>query len=252
MSYYGARYYDAKTSLWLNTDPKMEKYPNIGAYVFVANNPINLIDPDGKDIIGAFNKTTGRLTLIDRDQYKSGLPILYVNAKNYKLNGVRDKKGNLTHNQVLVVENVFTGGHSDDGKIVRNDPDRPNEKPISKGEYNILENKGNTNPDHDSFFVLDPKDSSPYDKKDDRPGELNAQGKKRNGYNLHPGRVSWGCVTINKDDVQMTTEQRAEEWSVINTMINKTSSEDVPDNRGKQKYVPFTTQKKFGTIKVTE
>ncbi|MNL70499.1 hypothetical protein D3C87_1955100 [compost metagenome] len=50
----------------------------------------------------------------------------------------------------------------------------------------------------------------------------------------------------------MTTEQRAEEWSVINTMINKTSSEDVPDNRGKQKYVPFTTQKKFGTIKVTE
>ncbi|MNF75115.1 hypothetical protein D3C84_571700 [compost metagenome] len=102
----------------------MEKYPNIGAYVFVANNPINLIDPDGKDIIGAFNKTTGRLTLIDRDQYKSGLPILYVNAKNYKLNGVRDKKGNLTHNQVLVVENVFTGGHSDDGKIVRNDPDQ--------------------------------------------------------------------------------------------------------------------------------
>ncbi|MCK8141820.1 hypothetical protein MW871_07920 [Flavobacterium sp. I-SCBP12n] len=51
LSYYGARYLDMKTSLWLNVDPKKEKYPNIGSYAFTANNPINLIDPDGKDII---------------------------------------------------------------------------------------------------------------------------------------------------------------------------------------------------------
>ena len=49
--YYGARYYDPKVSLWLNVDPLAEKYPNISPYTYVANNPINAIDPDGKLII---------------------------------------------------------------------------------------------------------------------------------------------------------------------------------------------------------
>ncbi len=40
-----------KTSLWLSVDPKMEKYPNVGGYVYCMNNPINVIDPDGRDII---------------------------------------------------------------------------------------------------------------------------------------------------------------------------------------------------------
>ena len=51
LSYYGARYLDMKTSLWLNVDPLAEKYPNLGAYVYCLNNPINVIDPDGRDII---------------------------------------------------------------------------------------------------------------------------------------------------------------------------------------------------------
>ncbi len=32
-------------------DPLAEKYPNINPYMYVANNPINAIDPDGRDII---------------------------------------------------------------------------------------------------------------------------------------------------------------------------------------------------------
>ena len=48
MSYYGARYYDAKTSLWLSVDPLAEKMPSHGAYVFSFNNPIKFIDPDGR------------------------------------------------------------------------------------------------------------------------------------------------------------------------------------------------------------
>jgi RHS repeat-associated protein len=47
--YYGARYYDPRISLWLSTDPLQEKYPNISPYAYVANNPVNLIDPTGMD-----------------------------------------------------------------------------------------------------------------------------------------------------------------------------------------------------------
>ena len=47
--YYGARYLNPMTSLWYGVDPLAEKFPNIGAYVYCHGNPINMIDPDGKD-----------------------------------------------------------------------------------------------------------------------------------------------------------------------------------------------------------
>ncbi|WP_281925798.1 RHS repeat domain-containing protein, partial [Flavobacterium collinsii] len=48
---FGARNYDPALGRWMNIDPLAEKYPNISPYVYVANNPINAIDPDGRDII---------------------------------------------------------------------------------------------------------------------------------------------------------------------------------------------------------
>jgi RHS repeat-associated protein len=48
--YYGARYYDPRVSIWMSVDPLVEKYPNISPYVYVADNPIMFIDPDGKRI----------------------------------------------------------------------------------------------------------------------------------------------------------------------------------------------------------
>ena len=51
LSYYGARYLDMKTSIWLNVDPVAEKYPNVGGYVYAFNNPVRFIDPDGKEPI---------------------------------------------------------------------------------------------------------------------------------------------------------------------------------------------------------
>ena len=45
--YYGARYYDPRTSVWLSMDPLAAKYPKLSPYVFCANNPIIFIDNDG-------------------------------------------------------------------------------------------------------------------------------------------------------------------------------------------------------------
>ena len=47
--YYGARYMNPKTSLWYGVDPLAEKRPNIIGYNYCLNNPIKLIDPDGRD-----------------------------------------------------------------------------------------------------------------------------------------------------------------------------------------------------------
>ena len=70
MSYYGARYYDAKTSLWLNVDPLATYNPvfedefyfdgqhnggiyysgNLNSYAYCYQNPIKYIDPNGKQV----------------------------------------------------------------------------------------------------------------------------------------------------------------------------------------------------------
>jgi RHS repeat-associated protein len=47
LSYYGARYLDMKTSLWLSLDKEGENDLSIGGYVYAFNNPVNFIDPDG-------------------------------------------------------------------------------------------------------------------------------------------------------------------------------------------------------------
>ena len=49
--YYGARYYNPQTSIWLSVDPLVEKYPGINPYVYTMANPINLVDPDGKSTL---------------------------------------------------------------------------------------------------------------------------------------------------------------------------------------------------------
>jgi RHS repeat-associated protein len=58
--YYGARYYDPKTSIWLSVDPLAEKYPSISPYAYVANNPdgmdVYLLTESGRTILALKEK----------------------------------------------------------------------------------------------------------------------------------------------------------------------------------------------------
>ena len=47
-SYFGARYYSSDLSIWLSVDPQSDKYPSFSPYVYCANNPIKLVDPNGE------------------------------------------------------------------------------------------------------------------------------------------------------------------------------------------------------------
>ena len=46
--YYGARYFDPRTSVWLSVDPLAEKYPSLSPYVYAGNNPVKYVDYDGR------------------------------------------------------------------------------------------------------------------------------------------------------------------------------------------------------------
>jgi RHS repeat-associated protein len=86
LSYYGARYLDMKTSLWLSVDPLALYNPifedefyfdgdhndgiyngkNLNTYAYCYQNPINLIDPNGKQVNWqkVWNRTTGGVQMV--------------------------------------------------------------------------------------------------------------------------------------------------------------------------------------------
>ena len=48
---FGSRIYNPRLGRWLSLDPLMSKYPYLSPYNFVANSPISMVDPDGRDNI---------------------------------------------------------------------------------------------------------------------------------------------------------------------------------------------------------
>lgn len=60
---YGARWYDPATLRWNGVDKLAEKNNSVSAYTFCHNNPVNRVDPDGKDdyfsTSGQYIKTVG-------------------------------------------------------------------------------------------------------------------------------------------------------------------------------------------------
>ena len=49
LSYFGARYYTSDLSIWLSVDPMSGKYPSLSPYVYCADNPVKLVDPNGME-----------------------------------------------------------------------------------------------------------------------------------------------------------------------------------------------------------
>ena len=231
---YGARMYDNFTGRWFVPDPLAEKYVSMSPYMYCGGNTIGIIDVDGREVKSVFNRGTNKLYILDLDHYQKGLPIKYVSASDYQLKGIRDKNGNLTHNQVLVINNVFSGGQVENRKIVRNANDN-RQKTIPNAMYDIVDNNADTR--HTGWFRIDRQDNSRYNDKDDVTG--------RNGYRFHLGGLSWGCITVD-----ITQEDAQAVWDVVTSILNSTSTTTVPEKRGKQWLNPFSKLTKYGTMEV--
>jgi RHS repeat-associated protein len=68
---YGARMYSPQIARWQRLDPMAVKYTSISPYVYVANNPLKFIDPDGEDIKPSKAFTNSVFNPVFNDLYKN-------------------------------------------------------------------------------------------------------------------------------------------------------------------------------------
>lgn len=78
---FGARWYDvAGVPMWTSVDPLAEKYYNVSPYAYCHNNPVMLVDPDGRDGV-------------------------YIVFPDYKISTPLGKISGLGHAGVLLIDN---------------------------------------------------------------------------------------------------------------------------------------------------
>lgn len=99
---YGARYYDPSLSVWMGVDPLADKFPGWSPYNYTMNNPINMIDPDGRAAVGTDGTDDWilRAGVIEYDatiHSEKDAFMTYGNSATYLGSGgvIRAKAGNL-------------------------------------------------------------------------------------------------------------------------------------------------------------
>ncbi len=151
MSYYGARYYEPKTSLWISVDPLAEKYPNESPYIYCGNSPVVFIDPDGEDRIysasGHFIRDTGSgRKIIVMTKYGGR----YLSGLDYSSRGTRIGVAKIIAYEAYLrrykgwygvqsMEKEDTGASTNKAKTVRF-----NTKQLSKGTYDDYHDLGSS------------------------------------------------------------------------------------------------------------
>jgi RHS repeat-associated protein len=117
-----ARTYDPAIGRFLSIDPLCEKYYWISPYAYCLNNPVNAIDPDGKEIIFIIRNGSGKIT--NQLTYRNG-NFWYSNGDRY--NSSQGSISNTLDRTLAVYQKIENSGN----KVLIN-------------QLNTLENSSNT------------------------------------------------------------------------------------------------------------
>ena len=178
---FGARYYDPDGALFFQQDPLQDDSPILSAYTYCGNNPITIIDPDGRDSVYVFDQP-----MRPNDQGKKGETYtaeIFVEINGsvtgpYRGSSYPNSKSNsdnsTKYNTVNEGEHKFNNKHGHHGGT---------EKGLNLVDQSGNRNTSGTNPNGDEVTMTN----------------VNVhEGASDNGnYN---SRGSQGCITIHPDD----------------------------------------------------
>jgi RHS repeat-associated protein len=92
---YGARQYDPVYGRFASIDPLCEKYPHLSPYAYCGNDPVNFVDPDGKDyfvIVDEKKKTktiTANYYAMSEDMDALNYALSFWNGLSYDIDGYK-------------------------------------------------------------------------------------------------------------------------------------------------------------------
>ncbi len=75
------RHYHSTLSIWLSVDPMADKYPGVSPYTYCANNPVRLVDPDGREIRGFSTNEDGSIAIDEKKASKHAIKIYSAMSK---------------------------------------------------------------------------------------------------------------------------------------------------------------------------
>ena len=149
--YFGARYYDSETGIWISVDPLLDNYPSFSPYVYCANNPVKFVDPDGRDWYEFHNKETGDKEIKWTD---------YKSQTEMDINGI---EGNYLGEAFVHFQGSYDEKLGVNGKL---DGEGANPAQVTiygvNGEDDIKTYNGLTTPKNNNYSTLDEGDYQAY------------------------------------------------------------------------------------------
>ena len=178
---FSARFYDPEGVIFIQQDPLQDDSPTLSAYTYCGNNPITIIDPDGRDSVYVFDRS-----MRPNDQGKKG--------ETYTAEIFVEKNGTVT--------GPYRGSSYPNSKSNSDNSTKYNT--VNEGEHKFNNKHGHHGGTEKGLNLVD------------QSGNRNTSGTNPNGdevtmtnVNVHEGasdngnynsRGSQGCITIHPDD----------------------------------------------------
>ena len=121
--YYGARYYDPKSSIWLSVDPFSDEFPSWSPYNMCYNNPVQFVDPDGRAAYSPIYGTNGQFLGTDSQGFKG--EIIFMQESTFMLMGGQG----MNHKTALSLGSTL-------GQVIGDNPS----KTFTNNEANMVNN----------------------------------------------------------------------------------------------------------------
>jgi RHS repeat-associated protein len=122
--YYGARYYDPRTSIWQSVDPLAEKFTEWSPFNYTEDNPVRNIDPDGRSTNSDFRRKNGVVKHVEDGSSAQYQEVGNGYFRHYVFTGFKiDPSGRSGQNVV----NLTTAIQEQQNLNMENDMLKPNE-----------------------------------------------------------------------------------------------------------------------------